>query len=89
MIASMTVKLAISLPDHLAHQVRNAVRMGRASSVSAYIAAALEEFPEPQTIEEFFDEWEAESGPVPPEVEQGLREQFHRLGLEFPGDDAP
>ena len=36
----MTTKLAVSLPDELAEQARQAVREGRAASVSAYIADA-------------------------------------------------
>lgn len=39
----MTVKFAISLPDETAAAVRRAVDAGDAPSVSAYIAAAIEE----------------------------------------------
>ena len=38
----MTTKIAVSLPDHLVEAARAAVREGRATSVSAYIAAAIE-----------------------------------------------
>lgn len=36
-------KIAISLPDGLAERARRAVRQGRATSVSAYVASALAE----------------------------------------------
>lgn len=43
MIVGMTTtKIAISLPERLAAQARRAVVRGRADSVSAYIATALE-----------------------------------------------
>lgn len=38
-----TVKIAVSLPVQVAERARRAVRRGRAPSVSAYVAAALEE----------------------------------------------
>ncbi len=41
MIASMTVKLAITLPDEQVAAAKRAVAEGRAASVSAYIAEAL------------------------------------------------
>jgi Arc/MetJ-type ribon-helix-helix transcriptional regulator len=40
----MTTKIAISLPDELVVSARRAVDEGRAASVSAYIAAAIEAF---------------------------------------------
>ena len=43
MISGMTSKIAVSLPDHLVAEARAAVAQGRAPSVSAYVAAALEE----------------------------------------------
>ena len=39
----MTVKIAVSLPDELVEQARRAVADGRADSVSAYVAGALAE----------------------------------------------
>jgi Arc/MetJ-type ribon-helix-helix transcriptional regulator len=37
-----TTKIAVSLPEELVARARLAVRRGRASSVSAYVASALE-----------------------------------------------
>src|SRR5687768_16698747 len=38
-----TLKIAVSLPRQVAERARRAVRRGHAASVSAYVAAALEE----------------------------------------------
>ncbi len=43
MIGMTTTKIAVSLPAELVDQARRAVAEGRASSVSAYVAHALEE----------------------------------------------
>lgn len=39
----MTTKIAVSLPDELVAAARQAVADGRASSVSAFVAGAIEE----------------------------------------------
>jgi Arc/MetJ-type ribon-helix-helix transcriptional regulator len=43
MIGMTTSKIAVSLPSELVVRARRAVAEGRADSVSAYVAAALEE----------------------------------------------
>ncbi len=55
-------KLAISLPTRVAESARNAVRRGRASSVSAYVAAALEEKGKLDDLAALLDEMLAASG---------------------------
>jgi hypothetical protein len=55
-------KIAISLPARAAANARNAVRRGRATSVSAYIAAALEEKAKLYDLAGLLDEMLAESG---------------------------
>ena len=57
-----TTKLAISLPAPLAERARRAVRRGRAASVSAYIAAAVEEKVKLDDLAALFDEMLAETG---------------------------
>ena len=60
---SMTVsKLAISLPEVLVARARHAVEMGRATSVSAYIAAALEEKAKHDDLAELLQDMLAETG---------------------------
>jgi Arc/MetJ-type ribon-helix-helix transcriptional regulator len=72
----MTTKLAISLPDELAEQVRAAVRAGRAPSVSAYIASAIEALRDAPTLDQVLAEMEAEFGPIPAEVQAWAEAQF-------------
>lgn len=68
MITGMTVKITVSLPDHLVAAAKRAVEQGQAASVSAFVAAAMEEYREPESLEEFLADLEREFGPVPPEV---------------------
>ena len=63
MISSMTrAKIAVSLPEELVDQAREAVRTGRAASVSAYVTAALEEKARLDDLATLLDEMLAESG---------------------------
>jgi len=55
-------KLAISLPSHAADQARRAVRQGRAASVSAYVAAAIEDKAKLDDLAGLLDEMLAASG---------------------------
>jgi Arc/MetJ-type ribon-helix-helix transcriptional regulator len=55
-------KIAVSLPQPLVERARNAVRKGRARSVSAYVAAALEEKTKLDELDELLQKMLAESG---------------------------
>jgi Arc/MetJ-type ribon-helix-helix transcriptional regulator len=55
-------KIAVSLPRQLAQRARQAVRRGRARSVSAYVASALEEKVKLDELATLLDEMLAESG---------------------------
>jgi Arc/MetJ-type ribon-helix-helix transcriptional regulator len=55
-------KLAISLPSKAAEGVRRAVREGRAASVSAYIAQAIEEKAKQHDLLAMLDEMLHETG---------------------------
>ena len=57
-----TAKIAISLPKHVADGARRAVRSGRAASVSAYVAAALEEKVKLDDLSSLLTEMLSESG---------------------------
>ncbi|HEY6559935.1 MAG TPA: hypothetical protein VI072_21775 [Polyangiaceae bacterium] len=57
-----TEKIAISLPKNVAERARQAVRRGRAASVSAYVAAALEEKAKLDELSTLLAEMLAESG---------------------------
>jgi Arc/MetJ-type ribon-helix-helix transcriptional regulator len=57
-----TAKLAISLPKPLADKARRAVRAGRAASVSAYVAKALEQKVIQDDLDAMLQEMLAETG---------------------------
>lgn len=59
---STTDKIAVSLPKGLATRARRAARQGRAPSVSAYVASALEEKVKLDELAALLDEMLAESG---------------------------
>lgn len=60
----MTAKIAVSLPDHLVEAARAAVREGRAPSVSAYIAAAIERQLVSDDLGTLLADLDAELGPA-------------------------
>ncbi len=63
MISGMTTtKIAVSLPAGLVDQAQRAVAEGRASSVSAYVARALEEQAKLDDLASLLDEMLAETG---------------------------
>lgn len=55
-------KIAVSLPKHVVEGARRAVRSGRAKSVSAYVADALEEQVKLDDLSLLLDEMLAQSG---------------------------
>jgi Arc/MetJ-type ribon-helix-helix transcriptional regulator len=63
-------KIAVSLPDALVGRARAAVAAGRATSVSAYVAAALEEKVKHDDLQALLQEMLRETGgpPSPDEV---------------------
>ncbi|HEU4615615.1 MAG TPA: hypothetical protein VFS15_26150 [Kofleriaceae bacterium] len=72
-------KIAISLPSRAAEGVRRAVREGKAASVSAYIAEAVEEKRKRETLADLLGEMLDETG-GPPTTEE-RRWARKRLGL--------
>jgi Arc/MetJ-type ribon-helix-helix transcriptional regulator len=57
-----TAKIAVSLPERLVDEARRAVRRGRAASVSAFVAEALEERIKLEDLALQLDEMLAETG---------------------------
>jgi Arc/MetJ-type ribon-helix-helix transcriptional regulator len=55
-------KIAVSLPRGLAERARQAVRQGRAASVSAYVASALEQKMDLDELAVLLDDMLAETG---------------------------
>ena len=63
MICGMTkAKIAVSLPTELVENAQQAVSEGRARSVSAYVAVALEEKAKLDDLASLLDEMLAETG---------------------------
>jgi Arc/MetJ-type ribon-helix-helix transcriptional regulator len=55
-------KIAVSIPADLAGRAREAVKKGRAASVSAYVTAALEERVKLDDLDDLLGEMLAETG---------------------------
>ena len=79
MIAGMTTKITVSLPDALVAAARRAVREGRAASVSSYVAAAMAEFQEGDSLQDLLDELDAIYGPVSAEAIEWAKEIADRV----------
>jgi Arc/MetJ-type ribon-helix-helix transcriptional regulator len=80
MIEGMTKsKIAVTLPPALVARARRAVRAGRAASVSAYIAAALEEKSKLDDLADMLAEMLAETGG--PLTERERRAADEALGV--------
>jgi Arc/MetJ-type ribon-helix-helix transcriptional regulator len=75
----MTTKIAISLPDAVVSAARRAVTDGRATSVSAYIAATLTERQDYEDLAALLAEMAAEAGAPSSEDRRWARTA---LGLE-------
>jgi len=88
MIGSMTAsKIAVSLPGPLVARARRAVKRGRAQSVSAYVAQALEQKARLDDLADLLHAMLAESGG--PLTRREQREADEALGLARPRTRRP
>ena len=76
---SMTTRITVSLPAHLVDAANEAVRAGRAASVSAYVAEALAEKAGRENLEGFLVDWREQVGP-PTEEETAWARKALGLG---------
>lgn len=60
-----STKLTISVPDDVASEAREAVRTGRAASVSGYLVAAVQHYRKSMTLSEWLDQADADAGGPP------------------------
>jgi len=75
-MAGMThSKIAVSLPPGLVAQAHRAVADGRAASVSAYVASALEEKAELDDLASLLDQMLTETGGPLTEAERGWADE--------------
>lgn len=63
-------RITVTIPEQLARSVRTAVDDGRAESVSAYVAAALEHYGRTETLRELLDGWWAADPDGPPSEDE-------------------
>lgn len=75
---SMTSRITVSLPAGLVDAANEAVKAGRATSVSAYVAEALADKAGREQLETFLADWREQVGP-PSSEETAWAE--HALGM--------
>ena len=71
-------RITISLPDELVDRIKEAA--GGEGHVSSYVAAALAEYEERESLDELLAAWEAET-PVPDEVHQKVVAELDAAGF--------
>jgi Arc/MetJ-type ribon-helix-helix transcriptional regulator len=78
----MSTRITVSLPDDLAASVAAAVAAGRATSVSAYVASAMREKFERESVAEVLAEWRTEAGPLTAADETWVQDALATVQLE-------
>lgn len=75
-------RVTVSLPDELLDRVRRSA--GGSGQVSSYVAAALGEHEERESLDELLAVWR-EQTPVPEDVRQQARSELDAVGLAGEG----
>jgi Arc/MetJ-type ribon-helix-helix transcriptional regulator len=82
MIVGMTRrKIAITIPEELLTQVKDAVARGEATSVSAYISDAVAQLNDKRPYLQYFDLLDRIHGTPSPEDEAWADEQLRGVGI--------
>jgi Arc/MetJ-type ribon-helix-helix transcriptional regulator len=76
-------RITVSLPDELADAVKEAA--GGEGSVSAYVAAALRDYQQRETLDDILASWRAETPPDESEA-RDVDAELDRVGLMRPAD---
>ena len=71
-------RITVSLPDELVDRIRRAA--GGEGMVSSYVATALADYEERETLDEFLASWQAEV-PVPEDVHRQAVADLDGVGL--------
>jgi predicted transcriptional regulator len=71
-------RITVSLPDELAEKIRRAAGGGR--QVSSYVAKALADYQERESLDDILAAWRAET-PVPEEVREQAEAELDQAGL--------
>ena len=79
---SMSARITVSLPDDLVASAVAAVAAGRATSVSAYVASAMREKAERESVAEVLAEWRTEVGALTAADEAWVQDALASAQLE-------
>lgn len=71
-------RVTVSLPDEMVDKLKRAA--GGERKVSSYVAAALEDYQERESLDEILAAWREET-PVPEQVRQQAAAELDRAGL--------
>ncbi|MCY7402481.1 MAG: hypothetical protein LH477_16275 [Nocardioides sp.] len=77
----MNARITVSLPEDLVANARAAVAAGRAASVSAYVAGALRDTSERESLRDVLAEWRVELGPPTDEEEAWVQDALATMGM--------
>lgn len=78
---SMNARITVSLPEDLVAAAHAAVADGRAASVSAYVAGALRETSERESLGDVLAEWRLELGPPTDEEEAWVQDALAAMRM--------
>jgi hypothetical protein len=73
-------RITVSLPDELVEHIKRVAGEGQ---VSSYVAAALAEYLERESLDQILADWQAET-PTTEEVRRQVRGEFDQAGLVDP-----
>ncbi|HEX4658480.1 MAG TPA: hypothetical protein VH307_13935 [Streptosporangiaceae bacterium] len=71
-------RITVSLPDELVEKVKRAA--GGKRQVSSYVALALEDYQERESLDDILAAWRAET-PVPEEIQRQVEAELDQVGL--------
>jgi Arc/MetJ-type ribon-helix-helix transcriptional regulator len=75
----MNARVTVSLPEELVDAAHAAVAAGRAASVSAYVASALRDKLDRESVDDVLAEWVTELGPLTAEDEAWVEDALARM----------
>jgi predicted transcriptional regulator len=71
-------RITVSLPDELVERIKKAA--GGDGMVSSYVATALADYQERETLDEILADWNAET-PIPDELREQAAAEMDQIGL--------
>jgi Arc/MetJ-type ribon-helix-helix transcriptional regulator len=78
-------RITVSLPDELVENIKRAA--GGRRQVSSYVATALEDYQERESLDDILTAWREET-PVPEQIQRQVEAELDEVGLAgLPGGD--